>query len=188
MLFMLLTGCPPFAFATRNDRSYKLVVYRGRVRTFLEMHGLPMLSDDVRRGSCRKLVFRRNFCRILGCVYVCCVFFLCSIFYGFPRVCFFCFFSTEKPRKSVIQLNLRIGYIQFSKRVLEPLGEVALSQDPALQRRYLIFFALGARVRPTKTIMKLLFLVSIYSYKTCIVAVLNALPVVRRHTTNFQGI
>ncbi|CAN0418924.1 unnamed protein product [Laminaria digitata] len=46
MLFMLLTGCPPFASATRIDREYKLVVYKGYVRTFLERNGLPMLSDE----------------------------------------------------------------------------------------------------------------------------------------------
>lgn len=46
MLFMMLTGCPPFACATRNDRDYKLVVYRGLVRTFLERNRLPMLSDE----------------------------------------------------------------------------------------------------------------------------------------------
>eukprot|EP00904_Undaria_pinnatifida_P005715 jgi/Undpi1/2273/HiC_scaffold_13.g05659.m1 len=47
MLFMMLTGCQPFGSATRNDANYKLVVYRGNVRTFLERNGLRMSDEAI---------------------------------------------------------------------------------------------------------------------------------------------
>ena len=123
MLFMLLTGCPPFESATRNDRSYKLVVYRGYVRTFLERNRLPMLSDEVRHD-----------CALCACVFFISVRFTNVLFKSFV-------FFPEKPRKSAY----------CSQNKLEPLEDFLFSQDSVSPEVQFDFFCLRCEVRQNKS-------------------------------------
>ncbi|CAN0265811.1 unnamed protein product, partial [Scytosiphon promiscuus] len=48
MLFMMLTGMPPFSGATRSDPMFRKVVYRGDMQGLLKDYGRPPLSVQVR--------------------------------------------------------------------------------------------------------------------------------------------
>lgn len=48
MLFMMLTGIPPFDIASRVDPKFRQVVYRGDAQGYLAGFGLPPLPDAVR--------------------------------------------------------------------------------------------------------------------------------------------
>lgn len=52
MLFMMLTGCPPFGQATRRDERFRRLVCFGDVQGLLEMYNLPRINDQVRSSSC----------------------------------------------------------------------------------------------------------------------------------------
>lgn len=48
MLFILLTGLPPFTAATRADANFKRIVWRGDVQGLLTSWRVPTLSAEVR--------------------------------------------------------------------------------------------------------------------------------------------
>ncbi|CAN0499925.1 unnamed protein product, partial [Scytosiphon promiscuus] len=48
MLFMMLTGMPPFSEATRLDPMFRKVVFKGDMQGLLRDYGRPPLSVQVR--------------------------------------------------------------------------------------------------------------------------------------------
>lgn len=52
MLFMLLTGFPPFKAATRADSCFKQLVWKGDVQGLLRRFRAPEIPDAVRLVLC----------------------------------------------------------------------------------------------------------------------------------------
>ena len=47
VLFQMLTGKPPFAMASRHDRRFKQLVFKGDVEGVIHKSGLPPIGDQV---------------------------------------------------------------------------------------------------------------------------------------------